>query len=104
MMKQHVSNQSRGLNSFRASALGAASATALLVAMPTVAAQAPQMAAEVAVDEIVVTGSRIVRDGFEAPTPVSVIGVEQIQQAGTPSIADFVNQLPTLANSSTPGT
>ena len=85
--------------------LGAVSLTALAAAMPMGAAQAAQAAgADEAVDEIVVTGSRIVRDGFEAPTPVSVIGVEQIQQAGTPNIADFVNQMPAVAGSATPGT
>jgi iron complex outermembrane receptor protein len=62
------------------------------------AAQAP------AVEEIVVTGSRVVRDGYEAPTPVSVVGVEQIQTSATPNIADYVNQLPSLAGSATPQT
>lgn len=48
-------------------------------------------------DEILVTGTRIVRDGFEAPTPVSVIGIAEIQAAAPANIADFVNQMPSLA-------
>jgi outer membrane receptor protein involved in Fe transport len=91
---------------FRALKLSAVSLAALATALPAGAAQAAQAAAasDAVVDEIVVTGSRIVRDGFEAPTPVSVIGVEQIQNAGTPNIADFVNQMPAVAGSATPGT
>ena len=50
-------------------------------------AQQTQLAAaaatEASVDEIVVTGTRVVRDGYEAPTPVSVIGVEEIEDAAT---------------------
>jgi iron complex outermembrane receptor protein len=45
-------------------------------------------------DEVVVTGSRVIRDGYEAPTPVTVIGVEQLQQAPTQHISDFVTRLP----------
>ncbi len=66
-------------------------------------AQAPAATAQAApVEEIVVTGSRVVRDGYEAPTPVSVIGAEQFEAAGTPQIADFVNQLPSLSGSQNP--
>ncbi len=55
-----------------------------------------------AVDEIVVTGTRVVRDGYEAPTPVSVIGIEQLDNQATANLADSINQLPTLLGSSTP--
>ena len=61
-------------------------------------AQAP------AVEEIVVTGSRVVRDGYESPTPVSVVGVEQLQSLATPNLADYVNTLPALSGSGTPQT
>lgn len=52
--------------------------------------------------EIVVTGSRIARENFEAPTPVSVIGLEQIQQSAPENLADFVNDMPALVGSATP--
>ncbi|MGE3476558.1 MAG: TonB-dependent receptor [Rhodospirillaceae bacterium] len=55
------------------------------------------------IDEIVVTGSRVVRNGYEAPTPVTVAGTGEIRSAGTINIADFVNTLPSLAGSATPG-
>ncbi|MCC6912581.1 MAG: TonB-dependent receptor [Rhodospirillaceae bacterium] len=65
-------------------------------------AQAQQAQAPAAVDEIVVTGTRVVRDGYEAPTPVSVIGIEQLENQATSNLADSINQLPTLVGSSTP--
>ena len=52
---------------------------------------------------ITVTGSRIVRDGFSAPTPVTVVTQEEIENSSpTNNIADFVNQLPQLAGSVRP--
>ena len=67
-------------------------------------AQTAQTAQEPAasLDEIVVTGSRIVRDGYEAPTPVSVLGVEELTNMGVANIADAVNRLPAMANSTKP--
>ncbi|MGE4063753.1 MAG: TonB-dependent receptor plug domain-containing protein [Rhodospirillaceae bacterium] len=68
-------------------------------------AQAAQTAqTEAAVDEIVVTGTRVVRDGYEAPTPVSVIGVEALDNVATSNLADSINQLPAVVNSATPQT
>lgn len=59
------------------------------------AQQQPQESAhETDPDQVVVTGSRIVRDGYQAPTPVTVIGTEEIQQAPMQNIADVVNRLP----------
>src|SRR5687768_12159274 len=53
--------------------------------------------------DIVVTGTRIVRDGFQAPTPLTVLGREDIENTSpTNNIADFVNQLPQLAGSTKP--
>src|SRR5258707_328073 len=56
---------------------------------------APQAAQAPAVEEIIVTGTRVVRDGYEAPTPVSVIGVEQLQNQAGGDITDSLTQLPT---------
>ncbi|HTG39623.1 TonB-dependent receptor plug domain-containing protein [Sphingomonas sp.] len=54
-------------------------------------------------DQIVVTGSRIVRDGFQSPTPLTIVSQEAIQnQSPTNNIADLVNQLPALAGSTRP--
>lgn len=48
---------------------------------------------------IVVTGSRIVRDGYQAPTPLSVIGTEQLATNANANIAQFVTNLPAFAGS-----
>lgn len=54
-------------------------------------------------EDIVVTGTRIVRDGFQAPTPLTVLTREDIENTSpTNNIADFVNQLPQLAGSTKP--
>ena len=52
-------------------------------------------------DEVVVS-TRIVRDGYKAPTPTSVLGTAEIQANAPSNIANFVNQLPSLAGSNTP--
>ena len=53
--------------------------------------------------DIVVTGTRVVRDGYQAPTPLTVMTAEEIQNSSpTNNIADFVNQLPALAGSTRP--
>lgn len=52
--------------------------------------------------DIVVTGTRVVRDGYEAPTPTSVIGAVQIAAKAPANLADFVNELPSMAATSTP--
>ena len=54
------------------------------------------------VQEVTITGSRISRPGFDAPTPTTSIGIEEIQKAAPANIADFVNQLPQLSANATP--
>lgn len=82
-------------------ALCTASAAALLSSVSPAFAQT---AAPRELDEVVVTGSRIVRDGYDAPTPVNVLGTEEIQAAAPANIADFVNTLPSVAGSATAAT
>ena len=75
--------------------------TATFAAAHTAQAQtAPASAqAQASLDEIVVTGSRIVRDGYEAPTPVTVLGVEPIQQSGYPDLFSVVRTMPAFGTS-----
>ena len=73
------------------------------VAAPTASAQT-QTAQDPALDEIVVTGSRIVRDGYEAPTPVSVLGSEELNAMNVVNLADAVNILPGFSGSVSPRT
>jgi outer membrane receptor protein involved in Fe transport len=65
---------------------------------PTTAAQEPEREGEV-----LITGSRVLRDGFKAPTPLTVLTLEDIQNTSpSNNIADFVNQMPALAGSTMP--
>ncbi len=74
---------------------------AALMTVSVSGAQAQTAAPVAAVDEIVVTGSRIVRDGYEAPTPVSVLGTEELDAMNAVNIADAVNTLPAFTGSVT---
>ncbi len=93
----------------RARSLATTSAIAILLSSiaPQIAnaqTQAAQEPAAASLDEIVVTGSRVVRDGYEAPTPVSVMGADELNAMASNNIADAVNALPAFANSVTPRT
>ena len=50
------------------------------------------------------TGSRIARSGFDQPTPVTVLGAEQIQRQGAVSVAQVLNDLPSFRPQGTPAT
>lgn len=52
--------------------------------------------------EVTVTGSRIKREGFEAPTPVAVISTEALQANATSNLADTLNTMPNFQGSATP--
>jgi len=79
-----------------------ASATALVIAAVSAPAFAQAQPQAAPVDEIVVTGTRVVRDGYQAPTPLTVVGIEELLQSPAENLADFVNDLPSVANSTTP--
>ena len=53
-------------------------------------------------EELVITGSRIIREGFEAPTPLSVIDTTTLERSPAANIAEFVNTLPVFAGSRSP--
>jgi iron complex outermembrane receptor protein len=59
------------------------------------------VAPDAAVSEVIVTGSRVVRSGYDTPTPVTVIGEKELEAAAPANIADFVNELPSVSGSST---
>ncbi|WP_176591003.1 TonB-dependent receptor domain-containing protein [Sphingobium sp. EM0848] len=63
---------------------------------------APQAAAPVSTADIVVTGSRIVRDGYTAPTPVTVASTEELAKTTPSGVADALNKLPQFNNSLSP--
>ncbi|EJL35092.1 TonB-dependent siderophore receptor [Novosphingobium sp. AP12] len=92
---------------FTARMLLLASAAPLLSITPAMAQEVETPADEIAegpTSDIVVTGSRIVRDGYSAPTPVAVLGEADIAAQAPANISDFVNQMPAIAGSGTSGT
>lgn len=66
-------------------------------------APSPQVDEDIKGD-IVVTGTRIVRDGYDAPTPVSVISTKELKAEAPANISDFVNTLPAVRGSGTSAT
>ncbi len=53
------------------------------------------------VEAVEVTGTHIVRDGYQAPTPVTVLDPEYLKAAAPANIADLVTQLPSVVGSTT---
>jgi outer membrane receptor protein involved in Fe transport len=78
--------------------LGFASA-AWAAPAPTPAAAA---ASQEAVEEVVVTGSRIISNGFAAPTPVTTVTAQSLEERSPTNIPDALNQLPQFRNSLSP--
>jgi iron complex outermembrane recepter protein len=54
--------------------------------------------------EILVTGSRIERAGFNAPTPTTVVGSTDLRMGDRPSVAQVLDDLPQFRATSTPAT
>lgn len=80
---------------------------ALAATTPVVAQDTAAVASEEgsgSIEAITVTGSRLSRSGYETPTPVTAIGEADILSSGQPNIADFVNELPSVAGSTAPST
>jgi len=53
-------------------------------------------------EELVVTGTRVIRDGYQAPTPLTVVASEQLDQQASPNMIDFLTTLPAFAGNYTP--
>lgn len=105
MLKSRVNQKS--LISFNRylNATTAVGAFVLMAAVPAFGVRSAYAAEQQAdVEEVVVTGSRIVRDGYEAPTPLTVVGIEQLQDSGKQNIADTLNLMPVFQGSNTPAT
>ena len=91
-----------------AGAVALASAADAQVVESAAPAAGPITAGEAAqnesVPEILVTGSRIDRAGFDAPTPTTIIGGDDLLRGNRPSIAQVLNDLPQFRASTTPVT
>ncbi|MBM0105371.1 TonB-dependent receptor [Steroidobacter sp. S1-65] len=51
------------------------------------------------ITEVVVTGSRIKQNQFDAPTPTVAVPIEAIQRSGSTNLTDFLRTMPALVSS-----
>ena len=71
------------------------SMAAMLAAISAASAQEPEA--------ITSSASRLQIQGYEAPTPVTVIGIEQLQRDAKPDIGDSIREMPSVGISDAPG-
>jgi outer membrane receptor protein involved in Fe transport len=81
----------------------ALAAVFLVPALASAQTQAPAPADDQTVTEVVVTGSRLSARGFKAPTPVTVIGAEEIGLSGTQNVETLLNDTPQFLGSQNNG-
>ena len=67
---------------------------------PAATAEAPADLSATGVEQVVVSASRISIAGYQAPTPVTVVGSEQSERDSKTSIGDVIRELPAVGNSS----
>jgi outer membrane receptor protein involved in Fe transport len=85
-----------------AATLSAWSGTALAQAQPTTEAIATADAADTEVSAVTVTGSRIIRDGTNSPTPLEVVGADEIQKQASGEITALLTTLPAFSGNQQP--
>jgi outer membrane receptor protein involved in Fe transport len=85
-------------------AISLAQSYAFAQSAPAPASNTAADTAELPVTDIIVTGSRIDRAGFSAPTPVTVIGDTILIQRAPSVLIDAIKLLPAARNTSTPTT
>ncbi len=89
------------LFSNRRQLLAAVSGLAALAAQATHAQEAPAPDTA-ALDEVVVTGTRLQTGGFNAPTPVTVVGAALFQQRATASVFEVIRDIPAFGGTAGP--
>jgi iron complex outermembrane receptor protein len=92
---------------FSSAILQTTSLIALSVAMQVVgansaAAQQAGQTSEAITEEVVVTGTRIVREGYQAPTPLTVISEDALSRSASGNLGDYINTMPALTASNVP--
>ncbi len=90
---------------FKSSTSSIAILTALAVSAGSATAAQQTAATEpqgADVETITVTGSRIQIQGYEAPTPVTVVDLAALERDGKPDLGDAIRQLPSFGASSSP--
>jgi iron complex outermembrane recepter protein len=94
MARQLHSKKRRSGARGAAFALNGVAAVAILAAAPPVAAQDVE---QQPIDEVVVTGSRLVRSDLSAPSPTTIINEDAVQLSGDTTVEAVINELPQLS-------
>lgn len=69
---------------------------AMLLSAPTFAQHSQPAAEDADAADIVVTGSRINREGFTAPTPVTTLGAGEIAQRNPTTVGEMLSAIPSF--------
>lgn len=97
-----MQNNSKNVPGLRLSQLGLALSFAIFsLASVEARAQSESADAELVLNQIQVTGSRIPREGFITPSPVTAITADEIRASGAVTAADLLSTLPALQNTFT---
>lgn len=83
----------------RAQLLAAALTAGMLAPVVALAAGAP----EEELQEVIVTGSRLEREGMSSPTPITQLTIDELQNANAQSLAQGLAELPSMSTSTVPG-
>jgi outer membrane receptor protein involved in Fe transport len=75
-------------------------ASASILAMSGAAFAQATDASDNSVEQVVVTGSRVISDVANSPTPVTIVSTQQLLSTTPSNIADGLNKLPVFQNSS----
>jgi iron complex outermembrane receptor protein len=92
----------RGAVSYRGLLLASAVGVSLSLSAVSAHAQSDAPEAAVGLETIVVTGTRLATAGFQAPTPVTVLGADALQRRAPANMAEAVNELPSMRMSAGP--
>src|SRR3954468_5776990 len=88
---------------FRNTPVARAVSLALVIASCGVApAYAQEQDQQDEVREVVITGSRIIREGMSSPTPVTALTADELLQNNPQSLSQALAELPSMTNSTTP--
>lgn len=93
-----------GMNRPRSKMTKIAFAILTSLAVTSANAQEEQQTSDrgVKIEEVVVSGSRISRDGFSSPTPITSISTDDLQNQAATSIGDVLDDLPQFRNNISP--
>jgi iron complex outermembrane receptor protein len=102
---KYFSDRMMWIGRLRSAALGTtAIALALGVGFVSGKAQAEERLADLNIEEVVVTGSRIIRPDFESASPVVSFDTTVFQNTGSATLDTALNQMPQLVAQSTANT